>query len=448
LTFYTPDLGADGKLVYAYITYTLVMMAYTAINIPYGALMGVISPSSLERTSVSTFRFVCAFLGGIVVQYFTLDLVRFFGGGLIEIEVGGELKEVVANEAAGFFWTMCLYSTVAVVLFAITFLTTKERVEPEIVRASTFRKDSRFLATSIKLHQLFLLGAFSLVALSVGFDWAVVQWALAVYLALSIVSLVVSQLVKKAVPAPEEVSTFECDVNDLLTNRPWIVLFGFGLFQLMAAFIRGGAILYYFKYYVGDAGWAPGFWVSGSIAAIAGMLLTKPVTRILGKKNLMIAMNVGTALFTALFVMLGPTQIFWMYALHIVGSFISGPSPVILWAMYADVADYSEWKTNRRATGLVFSAATFSQKLGCAVGAAMTGLALDFYQYQPPLDGEEVAQSDLTLNGLCMMMSVLPALLLLAAAFCLLFYNINESLLQRVESDLRERKCNAGRDGA
>ena len=80
LTFYTPNLSDNGKLVYAYITYTLVMMAYTAINIPYGALMGVISASSLERTSVSTYRFVLAFVGGIVVQYFTLDLVAFFGG--------------------------------------------------------------------------------------------------------------------------------------------------------------------------------------------------------------------------------------------------------------------------------------------------------------------------------------------------------------------------------
>jgi len=81
LTFYTPDFSPEGKLVYAYVTYTLVMMAYTAINVPYGALMGVISASSLERTSISTYRFVAAFCGGIVVQYFTQDLVSYFGGG-------------------------------------------------------------------------------------------------------------------------------------------------------------------------------------------------------------------------------------------------------------------------------------------------------------------------------------------------------------------------------
>ena len=82
LTFYTPNLGPSGKLIYAYITYTLVMMAYTAINIPYGALMGVISSNSLERTSVSTYRFIAAFCGGIIVQYCTLGMVRWFGGGI------------------------------------------------------------------------------------------------------------------------------------------------------------------------------------------------------------------------------------------------------------------------------------------------------------------------------------------------------------------------------
>ena len=93
LTFYTPDLSDHGKLIYAYITYTLVMMAYTAINIPYGALMCVISASSLEWTSVSTYRFILAFVGGIIVQYFTLDLVGVFGGTEI----------VMSLTPAGFF---------------------------------------------------------------------------------------------------------------------------------------------------------------------------------------------------------------------------------------------------------------------------------------------------------------------------------------------------------
>ena len=223
-------------------------------------------------------------------------------------------------------------------------------------------------------------------------------------------------------------------------NRPWMVLFGFGLMQLMGAFVRGGAILYYFKYYCGDASHAPAFWVSGSTAAIIGMLLTRKLTSIFGKKMLMIYMNIGVAATTAAFFVLGPEQIALMFTLHIAASFIGGPSPVLLWAMYADSADYSEWKNHRRATGLIFSAATFSQKMGCAVGAAITGFALDFYLYVAPVDGVDQVQSETTLNGLCMMMSIIPAVFYVLAAACLVFYNINESTLKQIEGDLRLRR--------
>lgn len=438
LTFYTPDLSASGKLAYAYITYTLVMMAYTAINIPYGALMGVISPNSLERTSVSTYRFVLAFLGGIVVQYFTLDLVAIFGGTETVI-VDGVSKEVVIDQQAGFFWTMFAFSVAAVVLFLVTFATTKERVQPKVELATTYKADWYFLRTSIKLHQIMLIGLALLIALSTAFDPAALPWIAGSYVALSLVMLGVRAVSLKSDDQATEQSTFELDFNDLLQNRPWMVLFGFGLFQLMGAFVRGGAILYYFKYYVGDAGHAPAFWVSGSIAAIVGMLLTKHLTALFGKKMLMIYMNVGTAICMAAFLFIRPDQVPLMFAAHIAGSFIGGPSPVVLWAMYADAADYSEWRNNRRATGLVFSAATFSQKMGCAVGAAMTGFALDFYRYTPPIDGVDQAQTEVTLTGLKMMMSMIPAGFYLAAAVCLVFYQINETVLRQIESDLRSR---------
>jgi len=282
LTFYTPDLSPTGKLVYAYITYTLVMMVYTLINIPYSALMGVISPSSLERTTVSAYRFVLAFLGGIIVQYFTLDLVAIFGGTETVVVDGGQ-KEVVIDQQSGFFWTMVLFSIVAAVLFLITFATTRERVLPKTELGSTFTADWYFLRTSLKLHQILLGGLALLVALSTGVSRAALPWIGLGYVVLSALSLLVHELTRRQGAAPKTLqSTLELDFNDLLSNRPWMVLFGFGLFQLMGVFIRGGAILYYFKYYAGDASYAPAFWVSGSVAAIVGMLLTKPLTALLG----------------------------------------------------------------------------------------------------------------------------------------------------------------------
>lgn len=432
LTFYTPPLSDSGKLIYAYITYTLVMMAYTAINIPYGALMGVISSSSLERTSVSTYRFVAAFLGGIVVQYFTLRLVQFFGA--MQSDGTG------VNEQAGFFWTMVVYSTVAVVLFVITFLTTHERVEPEEAKDSTYQADLRFVLTSTRFHQIVIGGISLLSLLATGCSWGSLPWIVGGYVVASLLALGVRARTLGRSEGGGVPSTLEQDFNDLVSNRPWIALFGFGLMQLTALFMRGGAILYYFKYFCGRPELASSFLVAGSVAAIIGMLFTKHVVGKVGKKNLMIFMNVSVAVLTACFFFLRPDQIGWMFGLHIAAALVSGPTPVVLWAMYADTADYSEWKNRRRATGLIFSAATFSQKLGCAVGAAMTGFALDFFRYTSPIAGVEQVQSEMTRQGLCLMMSVIPAGFLLVASACLWGYTISESVLQQVEAELIARK--------
>ena len=373
LTFYCPDLSSQGKLVYAYITYTLVFMAYTFINIPYGALMGVISPSSLERTSVSTYRFVLAFCGGLAVQKFTEPLVAYFGGTETRL-IGGVETVVVLDKQTGFFWTVVCYALAAVVLFMITFATTKERVVPEQKKNSAFRQD----------------------------------------------------------------------IWDLLRNRAWLVLLVVGLFQILAGWTRGSAIAYYFTYYVNSS--FGNFLAVSTVSGIVGMLMTKRLTAIFGKKLLMILMNLAVAVLTAMFVFLKSDQVVLMYAINICLAFVGGPIPVLLWAMYADAADYSEWRFHRRATGLVFSAATFSQKLGGALGAAVPGWMLSVYGFTAPIDGVQQVQSETTIDGIILMMSLVPAVFLVAAAISLMFYNINEKLLHEIENDLRNRKSRAGSD--
>lgn len=373
LTFHTPDLSPTGKLIYAYVTYTLVFMAYTAINIPYGALMGVISASSLERTSVSTYRFVLAFFGGLVVQKFTEPLVDFFGRrfGESRFALINGVETLVVDKQTGFFWTVVCYSTVAVVLFLVTFWTTKERVQP------------------------------------VG-----------------------------------ESNRFSSDVSDLLGNRPWLVLLAVGLFQILSDWVRGSAIAYYFTYYVGSE--FGDFLVAGTVASIAGMLMTKPLVAIFGKKALLIGMNAAKAFLIACFYFLENDQVAWMYTLNTAAMFVSGPVPVLLWAMYADVADYSEWRNGRRATGLVFSAATFSQKLGGALGAAVPGWALALYAFRPPVDGVQQAQSAETIQGIVLMMSLIPALFLGGAIAAMFLYGIDRSVLRQMEADLKARKAFQG----
>ncbi len=440
LTFYTPDLDDRGKLIYAYITYTLVMMAYTAINVPYGALMGVISPNSLERTSVSTYRFIAAFCGGLVVQYFAMDMVTWLGGGTETRVVDGIEKRVIVDERAGFFWTMAVFSIAAIVLFAIAFLSTKERVAPPRRKPRTVSADLRFVLTSLRLHQIVLAGLGLLALLAAPTSMFTFAIILGTYLAASLVSFMVRRFAISKIPDDGGASSFQQDFDDLLGNGPWKVLFLFGWLQLIGLFVRGGATLYYFKYYSSSPDSVPTFLACGSVASIAGMIVTRPLTARLGKKRLMIALNLGVAMTTLGVLMLSPNQVGMLFALHMVGSFLFGPSPVLMWSMCADTVDYSEWKTHRRATGLVFSAASFSQKMGVAIGAAMTGFALDYYQYLPPVDGIEQIQNATTLTGLRMMMSVIPASFFLLAALCLTLYSIDARLIKQIEADLKGRR--------
>jgi GPH family glycoside/pentoside/hexuronide:cation symporter len=350
ITFTTPNLSMNGKIIYAYVTSTLMMAAYTAINTPYSALMGVLTPNSLERTSVSSYRFVLAFVAIFIVQGTTLPLVHYFGKG---------------DQATGFQWTMIVFSIVAVVLFVITFLNTRERVHPP--------KDQK---TSIKN-----------------------------------------------------------DLGDLFHNKPWIVLFFIGIFALSYNSIRSGSIIYYFKYYVGNEFLTSAFMVSGTIAAIAGVMITKFLSRLLGKRTLYMLLWLIVGILTILFYFIPKENIILVFSSHILISFILGPTAPLIWAMYADTADYSEWKSGRRATGLVFSAATFAQKLGWAIGGAFTGWLLAYFGFIA-----NVVQTDSAQDGIRLMMSIIPAIAGLLAAAAGWFYKLDEQMMEKIEQDLSTRK--------
>ena len=152
LTFTTPSFGPHGKLIYAYVTYSLIMLAYTFVNIPYGALMGVISPNSLERTSVSSYRFVLAYVGLFMVQGLTIPMVRRFGHG---------------NDQRGFQLAMVVYGVMALALFMITFFTTRERVQPARESSHVLRDDLRDLTHNLPWVMVSLVGVFAVFYISI-----------------------------------------------------------------------------------------------------------------------------------------------------------------------------------------------------------------------------------------------------------------------------------------
>lgn len=353
LTFTTPNLSESGKIIYAYVTSTLMMAAYTAINTPYSALMGVLTPNSLERTSVSSYRFVLAFVAIFLVQGTTLPLVNFFGKG---------------DQVIGFQWTMVVFSAVAVILFIVAFMNTRERVYPP--------KDQK--------------------------------------------------------------SSLNNDLWDLAHNRPWIVLFFIGIFALSYNSIRSGSIIYYFKYYVGNEILTSAFMVSGTISAIAGVMSTKYFTNLLGKKTLYMLLWAIVSVLTTFFYFVPRENTILIFGSHILISFILGPTAPLIWAMYADTADYSEWKSGRRATGLVFSAATFAQKLGWAIGGAFTGWLLAYFGFVANVVQTEGAQ-----DGIRLMMSIIPAIAGLLTAGAVWFYTLDEEMMETIEIELSYRKKEA-----
>ncbi len=353
LTFTTPNLGMTGKIVYAYITYTLMGMVYTAINIPYSALMGVITPNSIERTSLSSYRFIGAFVGGLIVQGLTIHLIEIFGRG---------------NDARGYQLTIGLFAALAVIMFLITFFTTKERVQPDAKQKTSIAKD----------------------------------------------------------------------LKDLANNGPWIVLFFLGIFTLTFVSIRNGSIMYYFKYYVGNTALAAAFMVSGTVATIVGVILTKPLAKIFGKRILYMACMALASVFIVLFYFPGKDDIVLMFILQIIICFVLGPTSPLVWAMYADSADYSEWRTGRRATGLVFSAATFAQKFGWTVGGTLAGWMLAYFGFVA-----NVEQTPGTLTGIRLMMSFIPAVVSFAGAIFVLLYKLDEKTMNTIETELAQRKIPA-----
>jgi GPH family glycoside/pentoside/hexuronide:cation symporter len=364
LTFTTPDFDASGKLVYAYVTYNLLMVMYTIVNVPYSALMGVITPNSMERTEVSSFRFVAAFVGALIVQASTISLVKYFGNG---------------NDAVGWQWAMGCLAGLAVLLFFATFATTRERVQPPKEQKGEFKKD----------------------------------------------------------------------LKDLFTNKPWLLIAGATVFQLTYIVMRGSSIAYYFKYYVGDQqlnlfgnvidlsqdAFTSSFLLSGTIATIIGAVLTKWFSKILDKKNTYAGFLIASAALNAAFYLLRPQDVVLIYVLNLLVSFFFGPVSVLQWAMYTDTADYSEWKNQRRATGLVMAASLFALKLGLTLGGALVGWILAYYGFVA-----NQAQTAEALTGIVKLLSLYPAIFGIAGGLLMIPYSLTNKMMVKIEEDLTARR--------
>ena len=348
--FYTPSFGPSGKLVYAYITYSLVMFIYSVINVPYGALLGVITPNSNERTALASYRFVGAFAGNFIVQGTLLWMISHFGNG---------------DDKRGYTLAVTALAIASGGLFFYLFASTKERVLP-----------------------------------------------------------------------PLEKNTIKSDVKDLLQNGPWMTLFAMGAMTLIYVTFRQVATVYYFTYYVGDKGMVSTFLLIGTVFSILGAISTPYLVKLIGSKKLtFIVLTLTAVICNAATYFAGPKDIILIFASHILGSVPMAAIFPLMGSMYADTADYGEWKFGRRATGLIFAGSTFSQKTGGALGAALVNVVLTTIGYQA-----NAVQTATSLSGLRHLMSTLPAVFGLFVIGLSLFYQLSPAKEHAIALELLERK--------
>jgi GPH family glycoside/pentoside/hexuronide:cation symporter len=354
LTFSTPSLGSNSKLLYAYITYGAMMLAYTAVNTPYTALMGVMTPNSAERTSIASIRFVGAFTAGLFVQCFTLRFVKILGQG---------------SDARGWQSTMVLYGVLALILLILCFSSTRERVKP----------------------------------------------------------------------AQRHHANIKRDLRNLFDSRPWLILIVVQLITLSAFAIEGSVSAYYFKYFVKRQDLLGLFLAANGIAYLAAVLSTSQFVKWVGKKKLfVISLWLGSTV-VALFSFAGPSDIRLIFVLQIVSSFMFGFKSPLVFAMFTDAADYAEWRTGNRITGLVLASAIFSTKVGMAIGGWLFGLILAYCGYVA-----NVGQAGRSLHGIVLSMSWIPCVMVTMAASAMALYPLDDAFMMKIEKELAVRRVNIG----
>jgi glycoside/pentoside/hexuronide:cation symporter, GPH family len=373
LAFSTPELSEGGKVAYAFGTYFFLVIMYSANNLPYSALSGVMTGDMNERNSLSAYRFVAVMAAQFVTQVLLLPMVLFLGGG---------------DKPLGFKMAVGIFAVVAVVCCIITFLTTKERI----------------------------------------------------------------------VPTADQKSTVGEDLTDLTRNKPWIVMLFLTILVFITLAMKGGSFIYYFKNYMDQksiteflTSWGfnvpstPGgaaetafgiFNAGGIIFMIIGILFSKGLANKYGKRDVYGYALMASTVFIFALNFFQPESIGLVIGSQILHGFFYGITIPLLWAMIADVADYSEWKNNRRATAIIFSAMIFGLKVGLSVGGALVGGLLAHYGY----DANLPSQAPETVQGVKLMVSVFPSLFFIAGACLLFFYEINKEKESQIERELAERR--------
>lgn len=442
LTMSTPDLGEGGKLIWAYGTYTMMMLCYTILSTPYSSLAGVITADASERNSIFGWRFFFAYFTGIIVGAFTPGLADYF-----------------ANGDAGRGWqiTMGLYSSVATVLFFITFLSTRERVQPPKEQKTNPLRDIKDLLDNKPWLILFALAMIIMMTIvfrgssaTYYFKYfverpdlmgAYIGIQMAAYAVGSLLAPYLTRMMDKArllmllmglvgglsilfafVPKPTSNGVRTVSATEATTLSAQ---------DLLGEEVNPSDRFRWISHQTGV------FWFMKDLQTIGTDSPTLRLRKEPSGSNRVISVirisSDGTISDSSDL----PLEIIIMFMLNILISLALGPKSPITWSMYADAADYNEWKSGRRATAMTFSAATFSQKLGGALGSAGILWVLASMGY-----AANTVQEGASLTSIVWLQTLVPAFFAFTAIFALKFYNLSGEKLKKINLELAARKEN------
>ena len=348
ITFTTPEMDDANKIIYAFVTYTLLMLVYTAINIPYSALGGVLSGNPNERVSIQSYRFVFGMLGGLLVTSCTLPLVKWFGNG---------------NNEMGYQLTMLVMSCLGVVLFLICFRYTKERVS----------NPPHKLSLKTQLHVL---------------------WQ----------------------------------------NQPFKILCMAALVLLTSMVLRTTLAIYYVKYVLGKEDLITEFVTLGMIGNILGCACAQPLSKRFDKKAAYVYLQYISAILSCLAFFVPNEHVLLAFLVYFLWCFFTQMATPLLWAKMADTIDYGVWQHGLRLTGLVYASIVFFIKLGLALGGAIAGWLLAYYQYQA-----NVELSEATKNGILTSFTLYPAIGSVLVALIMSKYSLDNRTIKKITADLTQK---------
>ena len=375
LAFNNPGIEEKSMVAtYATISYVLLMTAYSFNNIPYTSLGGVMTSVIRERTSITTIRFVVVTIAQFVVQGLTLPLVSHFSKG--------------SSLQHGWSVTIGIFACVVFVFFIITFLVTKERIQPPPRQKMSIAEDVKNTVSSVSWNAMALLTFALFITLA--------MWGSAMNF------------------------YFQYNV-DQKSLYDFLSLFGLEIEQKEA---------YSIGYSV--------FNMTTAIVQFIGVIcLSRVLANKYGKKKVFIISLSLTAFFTALFYIPSPTDVSLIFVLNILKSLAYAPTVPLLWAMIGDVADHIEYENYRRATGFCFSGITLALKLGLGLGGAIAGVIISMFGY---VSGGSAIQNESAMEGIRLVSSIVPAILFGVGVLALYFYPISKEYNENMQAELDARR--------